>query len=65
MVITYSKDTLDLRTFCSGQISNNPAGNYVFKVNNRNIRATCEICSKLIKLTINNLLLTKLTINYC
>ena len=47
MVITYSKDTLDLRTFCSGQISNNPAGNYMFKVNNRNTRATCEICSKL------------------
>ena len=24
-----------------------PAGNYVFKVNNRNIRTRCEICSKL------------------
>ena len=24
-----------------------PAGNYVFKVKNRNIRTTCEICSKL------------------
>ena len=23
------------------------AGNYMFKVNNRNIRARCEICSKL------------------
>ena len=25
----------------------NPAGNYMFRVNNRNTRATCEICSKL------------------
>ena len=25
-----------------------PAGNYMFKVNNRNTRARCEICSKLI-----------------
>ena len=27
--------------------SNTPAGNYMFKVNNRNTRARCEICSKL------------------
>ena len=26
---------------------NNPAGNYMFKVNNRNTRTGCEICSKL------------------
>ena len=26
----------------------NPVGNYMFKVNNRNIRTKCEICSKLI-----------------
>ena len=25
----------------------NPAGNYMFKVNNRNTRTDCEICSKL------------------
>ena len=25
-----------------------PAGNYMFKVNNRNTRARCEVCSKLI-----------------
>ena len=25
----------------------NPAGNYMFKVNNRNTRARCEICSNL------------------
>ena len=25
-----------------------PAGNYMLKVNNRNTRARCEICSKLI-----------------
>ena len=24
-----------------------PAGNYMFKVNNRNTRARCEVCSKL------------------
>ena len=24
-----------------------PAGNYIFKVNNRNTRARCEICSEL------------------
>ena len=24
-----------------------PVGNYMFKVNNRNTRARCEICSKL------------------
>ena len=27
--------------------SSNPAGNYMFKVNNRNTRTRCEICSKL------------------
>ena len=26
-----------------------PAGNYMFKVNNRNTRTRCEICSKLTK----------------
>ena len=25
-----------------------PAGNYMFKVNNRNTRTRCEICSKLV-----------------
>ena len=28
--------------------SPNPIGNYIFKVNNRNTRARCEICSKFI-----------------
>ena len=27
--------------------SSNPAGNYVFRVNNRNTRTRCKICSKL------------------
>ena len=27
--------------------SNNPAGNYMFKVDNKNTRTRCEICSKL------------------
>ena len=29
------------------QVNDNPAGNYMFKVNNRNTRTKCEICSKL------------------
>ena len=28
-------------------IIKNPAGNYMFKVNNRNTRTRCKICSKL------------------
>ena len=39
----------------------NLAGNYMFKVNNRNIKTRCEICSKL---TINSFLLTYLTYLY-
>ena len=31
----------------SKTISQTSAGNYMFKVNNRNIRTMCEICSKL------------------
>ena len=31
----------------SGTIGTNPAGSYVFKVNIRNTRTKCEICSKL------------------
>ena len=32
----------------SSKISDNfPAGNYMFKVNNRNTRTRCEICTKL------------------
>ena len=30
-----------------GNTSSNPAGNYMFKVNNRNTRARCKICLKL------------------
>ena len=26
---------------------NNPVDNYMFKINNRNTKTTCEICSKL------------------
>ena len=32
---------------CSGICINNPAGIYLLKVNNRNTRTRCEICSKL------------------
>ena len=34
----------------------NPAGNYMFNVNKRNVRTRCKICSKLtIKIKNNNL----------
>ena len=36
-----------MRTTYSTTNNNNPAGNYVFKVDNRNTRTRCEICSKL------------------
>ena len=41
----YSKifKELDVIVKCS----NNPVGNYMFKVNNRNTRTRCKICSKL------------------
>ena len=29
------------------RLNMNPAGNYMFKVKNKNIRTRCEICSKL------------------
>ena len=29
------------------EVIHNPAGNYMFKVNNKNTRTRCEICSKL------------------
>ena len=35
---------------CNGNIF--PAGNYLFKVNNRSIRLWCQICSKLILKTL-------------
>ena len=31
----------------TGSIDNSPAGNYMFKVNSRNTRTRCEVCSKL------------------
>ena len=39
----FQKATLDR----SGLIVNNPANIYLFKVNNKNTRERCEICSKL------------------
>ena len=32
--------------FCKNKSIKIPAGNHMFKVNNRNTRITCEICSK-------------------
>ena len=49
---------------CQKLLMPDPSGSYMFKVNNRNTRTRCEICSKLtIKLTlycykVNTLLLT-------
>ena len=49
--ILVSKKNADI--FCKVIIEKNrltpcfPAGNYMFKVNNRNTRTRCEICSKL------------------
>ena len=40
----------DRKIYTSGTIANSqrtPAGIYLFKVNNRNTRTRCEICSKL------------------
>ena len=34
-------------SFLHGSNDPFPAGNYMFKVNNRNTRSRCEICSKL------------------
>ena len=33
-------------------INKSPAGNYMFKVNIRNTRTSCEICSKLIAISV-------------
>ena len=43
-VIQFDIDVLIFGNPFAGAI---PVGNYTFKVNNRNIRASCEICSKL------------------
>ena len=44
------KKKLTVRNLCDYLTDLNtdiPSGNYIFKVNNRNTRARCEICSKL------------------
>ena len=44
------KKALTVRNLCDHLTDLNidiPAGNYIFKINNRNTRARCEICSKL------------------
>ena len=44
-------------------IVTNPAGNYMLKVNNRNTRTRCEICSNLTLKTQNVLVSLLLTLN--
>ena len=41
------KNRLDRHDINSPRSRHIPAGNYIFKVNNRNTRTRCEICSKL------------------
>ena len=36
-----------MKSMIKAATRNIPAGNYMFKVNNRNTRARCEICSRL------------------
>ena len=51
VLAAYTHADLILSSFCCLF----PAGNYMFKVNNRNIRTRCEICSKVtIKTLIHN-----------
>ena len=41
------KELITCASIFTEAMENYPAGNYMFKVNNRNTRARCEICSKL------------------
>ena len=45
--VTSSLDKIFMSSICKTYESDTPAGNYLFKVNNRNTRARCETCSKL------------------
>ena len=48
-----STDVIDISggeigiAYSTNECGRNPTGNYMFKVNNRNTRTRCEICSKL------------------
>ena len=52
-ILYYSKYSFNIfwyiqvNTFKVYKVTVHPAGNYMFKVNNRNTRAKCEICPKL------------------
>ena len=47
-------------SFCRKQVKIIPARNYMFKVNNRNTRTRCEICSKLTIKTLERRVLVSL-----
>ena len=47
VVIPFQKETSCTFLTIKFAYTNIPAGIYLFKVNNRNTRARCEICSKL------------------
>ena len=53
-VLSYKRKVINLETFLTEFLYSPEiftAGNYMFKVNNRNTRARCEICSKLTRKT--------------
>ena len=48
--LAYTERKLDVhKTFrrCPGRLLNVPAGNYMFEVNNRNVRPRSKVCSQL------------------
>ena len=47
LFLTESQENQDIQTTPLLHSDNNPAGIYLLKVNNRNTRTRCEICSKL------------------
>ena len=46
-IIENARDKSNIHRLETLYLRDNPAGNYMFKVNNRNTRTRCEICSKL------------------
>ena len=43
----HTREFGEITVFYAVYFDVNPAGNYLFEVNNRNTRTRCEICSKL------------------
>ena len=64
LLIVFFHGTMNYKSifFFLNSVSN-PAGNCMFKVNNRNTRTRCEICSKLICFFLNSFLYSNFS--YC